>query len=794
MGLYDNYKQTNSTLVESFAGSTVPELTKMKEQLDNRYEMAQEKISGLNDMLVEAPILEADKQNWVNINNEAQAKLGELSKRKDLENTVLDVHLYSAKVANKLKSLALQKKTRDEYYATVDKMDLPNDIKDMYKQESDQNYGGLKFDEYGKAVNSYVGGTPTKNVDTPEKIRKALQILVSSGDVQSYTQDSKDGMYTIQTTNGVERRTANEVLGAMRSARALDSEWQASDNQAIRAQVFKNTKNVTDEVVQQFLNKDATDSGTQLKQQEIKRLVEQGIPLKEAWKTIQTEQATKDNIDASERYALGNVYSKTSKTVVEQEGPEAKDQRQRNMIDYTQESQYKYDMKKAEETAKLTAASPSKDPDANTLRFVGETAVLNVSNWAPTIKDLQENGIDVKSKELTDLSTTLKTKEAQLAGTTDERARTTLNAEISDTKNKIRVTAHNVEMLRTINKQALDETARELGGKNVTTFESLVQSSLPTIRKKLAEVPKWTKPVEAIGPDGKKYTLSPDQIAEAVANGNVEPYTNAKYTQNGVWQTAGSLSKPLEIGTMLKVNGKLYAIQENGGNLRGFKSIYRNVYESLVDENKLLTVKVKEKAKEKSTKNFSIRDVAVTMTKDELETVNAGEEILGFVANDGTTPQAKPVGFDPTKTTRNGSITEMTGLIGVTYRSTDGTVLATGYNTTSGTQIKAAIGRRMQKSNDSEISARGKNWVFESEEDVRYLMPGNRIETQLDGSPVKYWNGKTSVPVAIDINMSGTGTVVDKTTGQVVVINGTKMENQPVSTLQQILTASKFQK
>lgn len=775
MGLYDNYKQTNSNLVESFAGSTVPELTKMKENLDNRYEVAKEKISTLDDMLVEAPILEADKQNWVNINTEAQAKIGELSKRPDLENTVLDVHTYSAKVANKLKSLALQKKTRDEYQATVDKMDLPDDIKQMYKEESDQKYGGLKFDEYGKATNSFVGGTPTKNVDTSEKIRKALQILVSSGDVQSYTQDSANGMYTIQTSNGIERRTANEVLGAMRSARAIDPEWQASDNQAVRAKVFNATKNVTDETVQQFLDKETSDTGTQMQQQELKRLTEQGIPLKDAWKTIMADQAKKNFEDAEDRYALGNVYSKTSSTRSVQEGPEAKDERQRNMIDYTQQKQYEYAVKQAAATAQT-----AKEADAGTLRFMGATATLNVSEWAPTIKDLQEGGIAVHEKALADLGTNLKNKQAQLQAAVkagDTRAQTTLSGEISDLSNKLKTSANSVQMYKAIEKQALDEATRE-AYPNAVNFEALKTQNLGKLITKL----------KTVIPNGLQVgtTILPiEEVAKQMQDGKMQVTKGDVVSPLAVKGMVGNKTPKTTIG-FITINGEQHRLPPE------LNSFVLYDYPSLNKE----IVRVHQKAKEKSTKNFSIQDKAVTLDKTEMEALNNAEEMLGFVGNDGITPVegGKPIGYDPTKTTRNGTMTEMTGLIGVTYRDAAGNVLATGYNTTNGTQIQTAIGKRLAANKDPQVAATGTQWMYRDQEDVRYLMPGNRIETQPDGTPVKYWNGKEAIPVAIDINMSGTGTLIDKTTGQIILINGKKMENQPVSTLQQILTVSKFQK
>jgi len=764
MGLYDNYRQTNSTQVKGFAGSIVPELSKMKEQLDSRYEVAQEKISGLNDMLTEAPILEADKQNWVNINNEAQAKIGELSKRKDLENTVLDVHMYSSKVANKLKNLALQKKTRDEYHATVDKMDLPDDIKQMYKEEADQKYGGLKFDEYGKAVNSYVGGTPTKNVDVAEKIRKAMQLLVSSGDVQSYTQDSKDGMYTIQTSNGIERRTANEVLGAMRSAKAIDPEWQASDNQAIKAKVFHATKNVTDEAVQQFLEKDASDTGTQLQQQEIKRLTEKGIPLKEAWTTIMTDQAKKIVEDGEDRYALSGVYSKTSNAYHEQEGPEAIEARQKDMYTWQQQEQMKWNVEQAKQTAQYKAQT-DKEAESKTLRFMGNTATLNVSEWASTIKDLQEGGIAVHEKALADLNVNIKNKQAQLKAAQaagDTRAQTTLSGEISDLSNKLKTSANSVQMYKAIEKQALDEATRELHPKDtkIVSFEDLKTLDRPSVIKQISKA--YEKGVNTS--DGFKTA---EQLADMLLSGKRLGAVIDKIT--GQPRTT--------IGDV-----EIYDSYQHSG----------NVLRRIEMPN---TEAVLKKAKEKSTKNFSIQDKAVTLDKTEMEALNNAEEMLGFVGNDGITPVegGKPVGYDPTKTTRDGTMTQMTGLVKVTYRDAAGNVLASGYNTTSGTQIQSAIGKRLADNVDPAVAATGKEWMFRDQADLGYLMPGNKVDSHPDGSPVLYWNGKESVPVIVDMNMSGTGALVDKRTGKIIEIKGKKMENQPVSTLQQILTVSKFQ-
>jgi hypothetical protein len=803
MGLYDNYKLANSNLVESFAGSTVPELTKMKDSLDNRYEIAKEKISGLEDMLVEAPILEADKQNWVNINNEAQVKIGELSKRPDLENTVLDVHTYSAKVANKLKSLALQKKTRDEYYGALDKMDLPNDVKDMYKQESDQKYGGLKFDEYGKATNSYVGDTPTKNVDTPEKIRKALQILISSGDVQSYTQDSENGMYTIQTTNGIERRTANEVLGAVRAAQKLDLEWQASDNQAVRAEVFHNTKNVTDATVQQFLDRETSNTGEQLKQQEIKRLVGDGMSLKDAYKTVQTDQAIKNKQDALERYALGNMYSKTSSTKVVQEGPEAQAQRQRDMVDYTQKKQYEYALKQAEEVAKLAPkTTEEKDKDINEFRVVGPMATLNVPNWAPTIKALQENGISKEEKNLEELNISLKNKQAQLQAAQtsgDQRAQTTLSAEISAISSKIKGSTNSVQMYKTIEKQALDEATREANITNnkesVTTYAQLQKIVVPRVYKAL-EASGYPKVVNATNTKGQSVTLTREQIGKALASGNVkgtlsstplEPDANGNINlpENKLVETSG-FNRPRLTSYVVNIDGKQYLLPTNADQGIMFNSKVQNIFKGT-------TELVHIKAKEKSTKNFSIQDKGVTLTPKEREVILFSDAIVGYVDNDGVTPKEKPIGYDPTKTVIGGTMGEMTGLVPVQYRDKDNNLLSSGYITTTGTEIQNFIGERMSRSPQEVVRNIGLQWMYKDNEDTKKLFPGNKIDVGNDGKPILYWNGTKTIPVIIDVTSEGVGSIVDKATGQVIVIKGKKQENLPTSTLQQILTVSKFQ-
>ena len=237
------------------------------------------------------------------------------------------------------------------------------------------------------------------------------------------------------------------------------------------------------------------------------------------------------------------------------------------------------------------------------------------------------------------MSETLKTKQTQLEAAKnngDQRAQTTLSAEISDISNKLKTEASSIQMYRTIEKQALDEATREVNlktsdKKSVTTYAQLQEIVIPKINNALA-TSGYPKTVKATDTKGNPVTLTREQIGNALASGNVkgtlastqlerDANGNINLPENKLVEPSW-FNRPRLTSYVVNINGKQYLLPTNTDQGAMFNSKVQNVLKGT-------TELVHTKAKEKSTKNFSIQDKAVTLDKTEMETVAAAEETLG---------------------------------------------------------------------------------------------------------------------------------------------------------------------
>lgn len=377
MGLYDNYKATYSQQVPTFAGSIVPELKAAKDQADEKYELAQEGMINLGEMKNQAPTTPQDQDNWKKINTEAEAKLAEWSSRPDLENAVIDIHRYSKQVGNKLKTLALQKKARDEYRTDVDKFEgIDQRTREYYKNSADDAYaGGLQLDENGRPLNSYGGKAPVKSVDAAEKIQKALKIIFPHEEILSQEYDTKGGWYTVKTKDEVKQVSVEQVVNAMRQAKAMDYEWQASDQQEHDVQLYNNTKNVTDGMVMDYLQSEAnsSDPNTIIRTKEIKDLVAKGTPAAEAFKTVESRRISNTISNTEEAYASGAAFKNTTTERSQKDGP-------------AMNQQWELDTH-AKKAAIDQAVTTAKENAANWTVLGG---TINVEDWAKTGEELNK--------------------------------------------------------------------------------------------------------------------------------------------------------------------------------------------------------------------------------------------------------------------------------------------------------------------------------------------------------------------------------------------------------------------
>ena len=365
MGLYDNYKLSNSTGVQQFAGSIVPDLKLAKDQADARYEQSQEGLINLPEVLNQAPINPQDKPVWNQINNEAQEKLASWTKRPDLENATIDIYRYSKQVGNKLKTLADQKKARDTYISEIDKReDIDPLTKQWAKETADADYGQLQFGPDGRPVNQYQGKIPAKQVSKAEKMQKALQFVTgnSSAEIQGY--DSENGMVTYKIGNEIKTISEAEVMNAYKSSKDLDPEWQASDEQEQAVKLYHATKGITDDVV---LNQiEANPSNLEI--QRTKELMEtRGYPPALAFKEAKKESIKRNMDNAEAAYARTKMSTNTSNTRIESYGPERQTEAE----------------ERAEARA-IASANKGKVADPEFDNWIGKGSDNTIQSWAKT--------------------------------------------------------------------------------------------------------------------------------------------------------------------------------------------------------------------------------------------------------------------------------------------------------------------------------------------------------------------------------------------------------------------------
>jgi hypothetical protein len=403
MGLYDNYKLSNSTSVPQFAGSIVPDLKLAKDQADSRYEQSQEGLINLPEVLNQAPVNDMDKDTWAAINNEAQQKISSWAQRKDLENATIDIYRYSKQVGNKLKTLADRKKARDEYVSSIEKReDLTPDIKKFRIEQADANSGQARFGPDGRLVNQYNGTTPAKQVDKAKLVREALAMIEPDGSAEVLGYDQDNHRYSIKTSKGTQWVDETKVLNTLASAKQLNPEWLASDEQEHDSKLYHSTKGITDDVVLSQIANNPTNP----EMLEVKRLMErQGYPASVAYKQVKSDKI-KYNLDAAEKqYARSKVFTRTNTGEDVGIGP--------NWVSDRQQMQ--------DEIQKAAATAGTQMP------WIRGGDLIPTLNEESNMKTVEET-VKQNSTKATQIATELQSVEKQITETADPRVKSSLLA------------------------------------------------------------------------------------------------------------------------------------------------------------------------------------------------------------------------------------------------------------------------------------------------------------------------------------------------------------------------------
>lgn len=178
--LYDQYRLTNSTQIPQFAGSVVPELTKVAQTMQERYDVGLQQQDLLDQAIKTATASPFDKETLESLKNEYRTKMKGYAEKGDYENIWRNVALDARDFVNRYKPIAANQAAISAYQEEMDK-----DIKSgrltpqMAKARMDiitDTYTGLKYNpETGQYENRFSGANNAKYVDMPKKINEWLQ-------------------------------------------------------------------------------------------------------------------------------------------------------------------------------------------------------------------------------------------------------------------------------------------------------------------------------------------------------------------------------------------------------------------------------------------------------------------------------------------------------------------------------------------------------------------------------------------------------------------------------------------
>ena len=95
MGLYDSYQLTNSTGIKQYAGSVIPDLVNVSQQLQQRYDQSQDNLDHTSQFLDSVHTLDSDRSAWNRVSTGFKDKINKISQRPDLENAVRDTTMLA---------------------------------------------------------------------------------------------------------------------------------------------------------------------------------------------------------------------------------------------------------------------------------------------------------------------------------------------------------------------------------------------------------------------------------------------------------------------------------------------------------------------------------------------------------------------------------------------------------------------------------------------------------------------------------------------------------------------------
>jgi len=247
MGLYDGYRLANSQTVKQYEGSVVPELVAVSQEMQKRYDTAENNMDYTrrfkNSIVTRPEDRPAFDKMWA---DNYEGRLNAISKRKDLENVTRETSMlatqlpqdYAAFAQNMQAEAAYEKDLQESY----DKGDIKNkDNVSKLLELSKQQSGSISIDpQTGRYAPNFKGYSPAKEIDKNKFIDDALAhanptVIGSKGTIFS-----KDGQWLINEGSKTRKLTTDEIDKIASDAFKTREDWKSYMNQEAMLGTFKN--------------------------------------------------------------------------------------------------------------------------------------------------------------------------------------------------------------------------------------------------------------------------------------------------------------------------------------------------------------------------------------------------------------------------------------------------------------------------------------------------------------------------------------------------------------------------
>jgi len=310
--IYDGYQLSNSRLTKPFVGSTLNELNRVSDVLQQRYDASVLGMDAMTEFMKQAKALPKDQPLLAARLQEYKGKLDEWSARKDLENVPMDVMRASRQLAGEYQNFAASYQKAAEYSKHLDDLTLKGpgqggiskSTADELKRKASEDYQGVQRDNAtGRYDGIFQGDNVSPEVDTAAWIKKVAGDVAASKNERLVESDG--GLYFV--TNSGSRREVNfekDIKPRIREAYSLDPEIQSDFRQRSNLAAFRN-RNV------RLTDIPNTKEYADLKNQ-IGSMVAQGIPENQAVQSAIAQTTHQGLINTLENFGRKYAFTETA--------------------------------------------------------------------------------------------------------------------------------------------------------------------------------------------------------------------------------------------------------------------------------------------------------------------------------------------------------------------------------------------------------------------------------------------------------------------------------------------------